>query len=228
MKTGIEFDTETVFRAEFSKALDKEVRKSGWALEDWFWSGRQKPETSVEWWDENGPAVAQNYIDWYENEPDASIWITPDGRPAIELDLTVNFGDIPVRMQIDQVLKLGSALVVVDLKGSVKAPDSLRQIGLYACGIELMGWPRPRYGAYILPRDPVKLFKRPVPLDGPQYSISYLARELAMFERGRQAGVFPANPGRACGRCGVAHACLAAGGARAKDLDPSHPHFRAR
>jgi putative RecB family exonuclease len=223
MKTGIDFDAETVFSYELSKAWAIEENKSGFKLEDWYWSGRQKPETSMEWWQANGAALVRNYIDWYETHPDVRVWTTPDGQPAIELELTVQFGEIPVKMAIDQVLLMGSALVVVDLKTSAKAPENPRQLGIYACGIEKKYGIRPKYGAYFLPRDPMRYFQRPVCLDEPQYGIEYLTKEFAMMEKGRSEGIFVANPGRACGRCGVAHACLAAGGAQARKLDPAHP-----
>lgn len=217
-----DFDVKEVFEHEFEEAVCNEAEKSGFALEDWFYSGRMKPENSVAWWDENGPVLAQRYIDWYESHDDVTVWITPDGKPAIELELRVKFGDTEVVMAIDQVLRMGTALVVTDLKTSAKAPESFRQLGIYACGIELAYGIRPKYGAYFLPRDEVP-FQRPVDLSSPQYSIAYFTREFAMFEQGVSEGIFPANPGRSCGRCSVAHACLAVGGAQSRQFDPAHP-----
>ena len=116
------FNAGDVFKDEFDVALGREQDKSGFRLEDWFYSGRQKPENSRDWWYENGPGLAQRYIDWYESHDDVTVWITPDGKPAIELELRVKFGEIEVVMAIDQVLKMGTALVVTDLKTSAKAP----------------------------------------------------------------------------------------------------------
>ena len=217
-----DFNAADVFGYEFDAAIDRERDKSGFALEDWFYSGRMKPENSVAWWDENGPALAQRFIDWYEAHPDVTVWITPDGKPAVELELRVKFGNTEVVMAIDVILKMGTALVVTDLKTSAKAPESSRQLGIYACGVELMGWPRPKYGAYFLPRSETP-FDRPVDLSAPQYSIDYFTREFQMFEQGVKAGIYPANPGRSCGRCSVAHACLANGGKDARQYDPAHP-----
>lgn len=216
------FNAGDVFKDEFTNAIIREREKSGFKVEDWFYSGRMKPENSIAWWDENGPALAQRYIDWYESHDDVTVWITPDGYPAVELELEVKFGDITVKMAIDQVLKMGTALVVIDLKSSAKAPESPRQLGIYACGIELAYGIRPKYGAYFLPRDEVP-FQRPVELSGHQYSLAYFEREFAMAERAIQEGIFPANPGRSCGRCSVAHACLAVGGKDARQYDPAHP-----
>ena len=224
MKTGIDFDAEAVFLQEFNAALATEQDKSGFALDDWYWSGRQKPENAVAWWLANGPALVQRYIDWYESHEDVKVWMTPDGNPAIELELQVNFGSIPVKMAIDQVLLMGSALVVIDLKTSAKAPESARQLGIYASGIELAYGIRPKYGAYFLPKDEPP-FQKPIDLSAPQYGIRYLEREFQLAEKGITDGIFVANPGRPCGRCGVAHACLANGGAQARKLDPAHPSF---
>lgn len=218
------FDAKAVFAAEFDAAIGRERDKSGFALEDWFWSGRQKPENSVAWWQENGPGLVQRYIDWYEAHDDVTVWIAPDGKPAVELELRAMFGEVEVVMAIDQILKMGTALVVTDLKTSAKAPESPRQLGIYACGVELAYGIRPKYGAYFLPRDDVP-FQKPYDLGARQYSVDYFTREFAMVEQGIREGIYPANPGRSCGRCSVGHACLANGGAKAREFDPAHPHF---
>jgi len=222
-----EFDVAAVFREELDRAVADEVSKSGFALEDWFIAGRQRDgHEAVAWWHENGPAMVESFIDWWEHNPDIDVWVTPDGVPAIELSLDVRFGSIPFRGYVDLVLKIGTALVVVDLKTSAKVPASYRQLGFYASGIELAYGIRPRYGTFFMNRgigrsDPKTFFQRPVDLGVPQYSIAYLTRELEQFEQGIQAGVFPSNPGESCARCGVAYACTAAGGAKARQLDPN-------
>jgi putative RecB family exonuclease len=223
-----QFDVAQVFAAEFDKAVQEEVRKSGFPVAEWFWSGRRSPEEDVAWWHENGPAMVDAFVEWWDHNPDIEIWTTPDGVPAIELPLDVMFGSVPVKMVLDLVLKIGTALVVVDLKTSAKVPVTPRQLGIYASGIELKYGIRPRYGTYFMNRgigrqEPKTFFQRPVDLGVPQYSAAYLTRELEQFEQGIKAGVFPSNPGDHCGRCGVAYACTAAGGHRARELDPNWP-----
>lgn len=225
-----EFDVNAVFQAELAKAVADEVKHSGFELSDWMTAGRQKDgHEAVAWWQENGPEMAQNFIDWYEMNPDIAVWVTPDSIPAIELPIEVMFGSVPYRGYVDLVLQIGTALVVMDLKTSAKVPASYRQLGFYASGIELAYGIRPRYGTFFMnrgtgPRNgPKTFFQRPVELSAPQYSIAYLTQELEQFERGVQAGVFPANPGDNCGRCGVSYACTATGGAKAKQFDPNYP-----
>lgn len=224
-----QFDTEAVFRTALEVAVADEVRQSGFPLDDWFTAGRQKDgHEAVAWWKVNGPAMVQSFIDWYESNDDVSVWVTPDGIPAIELPVEVMFGTVPVRGYIDVVLQVGTALVVTDLKTSAKVPTTPRQLGIYACALEIQYGIRPRYGTWFMNRgigraDPKTYFQRPIELDRPQYSIAYLTAEFEAAERGIQAGIFPANPGESCTRCGVAYACTETGGYKAKQLDPHYP-----
>lgn len=225
------FDVAAVFAEELAKATQAETERSGFPVDDWFWAGPRNGQRSLEWWEEpeHGPQYVQNFIDWWEYNPEAEIWRTPDGTPAIELPLEAMFGDVLVRGYLDLGITLGTALVVVDVKSSAKAPVNYRQLGIYASLVELMYGIRPRYGAYFMVRGvgpkgkPPTFFLRPVELDRPQYSIPYLTAEFASAERGIQAGAFPAKPGDNCGRCGVAYACTEVNGDRAYELDPHYP-----
>lgn len=226
------FDVAAVFREEMDKAVASEVEHSGFQPEDWFGSGPKAGPEAIAGWYETGPELVSNFIDWYELNPDIEVWDTPDGIPAIELPLTVNFGHVEVRMVIDAVFQVGTALVVTDFKTSAKVPLAPRQLAIYACGLELKYGLRPRYGTYFMnrgtgPRNgPKRFFQQPIELDRPQYSIEYLTREFEMAERGIQNGVFPANPGDGCGRCGVSYACTEVSGGQAKRLDPNYPKGR--
>lgn len=214
------FDATQVFLDEFQAAIQIEEAESGYPVSEWFGSGRSTPQKDVEDWLTRGPECLQSFIDWFE-QSQAKVWITPDGIPAIELELMAYFGDIPVHIRPDFVLQLGSALVVVDGKTSARVPATLRQLGLYASGIELVYGIRPKYGAHFMfrgtgpkgcPPEKLTYFQRPVPLDGYQYSVPYLTKQIQMFNRARSQGIFIANPGEECRRCGVAQACPEAGG----------------
>lgn len=223
-----DFDVAAVFAEELARAVQDEERKSGFPASDWFWSGRMSGPEAIAWWELNGPGFCRNFVDWWEHNPDLSVWVTPDGQPAIELPLNVNFGSVPVRGYVDLVVQAGTALIVVDLKSGARAPANMRQLAVYASGIELAYGVRPRYGSFFMARgagrsEPKTFFTRPVELSAPQYGIQYLTGELEQFERAVQAGVFPANPGDNCGRCGVAYACTEVGGYKARELDPNYP-----
>lgn len=223
------FDWDGVFQEEFTKAVNKDAARSGFEPDTWFVPGRGKTQREP-WWRENGPQYAASFGEWFESTPDAKVWVAPDGRPAIELELRVSFGGIPVVMYVDLILMLGSALVVTDFKSSAKEPADLKQQGFYACGVELFyGKPyRPKYGTHFMCRgqdmgdgEPRRYFMPPQPLDAYRYSVPYFTRQLEMLNRGVDAGVFPANPGDFCRICGVNYACDAVGGADA-------PNFRAK
>jgi len=224
------FDVAAVFREEFTRAIEREVSKSGFELDTWFQAGPRPVSYSIEKWMADGPGYVQNFIDWYESHEDIGVWITPNGAPAIELGIKTLFGEIPVQMYIDLVLDIKGTLVVVDLKSGAKAPDSLRQLAIYAGGVEQVYGIRPRYGAYFMHRGLTKkgettYFQRPVPLDAPQYSVPYLTRELETFDLAVDAGIFLANPGDQCNRCSVAQACTEVGGDLARRYDRSHPEY---
>lgn len=206
------FDAAAVFLAEFDSRLTEQAAKSGLPVGDWQNTGRRKPETDIEFWRQNGPGLVQRYIDWFEANDDISVWVTPDGIPAIELPLTVAFGQVDVKVVIDQVLKVGSALVVTDLKSGTTIPESRQQLGIYASALEIHYGIRPRYGSWWMPQkeDPF----RPVPLDGYEFSVEFLTKEIAMFDKAVRSGIFIANPGKQCYRCGVAAACPALGNRR--------------
>ena len=217
-----DFPWDEVFQEEFTRAVKKDAAKSGFEPDTWFVPGRGNTQREP-WWREQGPQFAASFGEWFEATPDARVWIAPDGRPAIELELRVNFGGIPVVMYVDLILKLGSALVVTDYKSSAKEPSSLTQQGFYACGVELAYGKqyRPRYGTHFMCRGieqkdgSKRYFMPPQPLDDYRYSIPYYTRQLEMLDRADRGGIFLPNPGDHCRVCGVNHACEAVGGADA-------------
>lgn len=229
-------DVDELFRRNLDWAFREELSNTTFAPEDWFTAGRGKGE-DLAWWIDNGAAIVWNFIRWYEANPDFRIWTAPDGRPAIELDLTVNFGSVPVRMVIDSVFQVGRgpnpALVVTDFKSGSTKPKGARQVAIYACGLEREYGIRPRYGSYFMCRgtgkDPESLtyFQPVTELSAPQYSYDYLANEFMRFDMAKRQGLFLASPGESCRRCGVAHACIEVNGEEASRLDPNYPRKAA-
>lgn len=232
------FDPAAVFYAEFEQALDADVERSGFQIEQWFRNGVTKPENAVETWRERGPESVRQFIRWYESS-DHEVWITPDGRPAIELGLSGMFGDIEVRGYVDLITISPSGLTIIDTKSGWRKPDNMQQLAMYACLIELTYGPqwRPLWGTHFMtrgtgpknkPADELTYFQPPVPLSEYRYSVEFFTRELAKFEEAVQHGVFVARPSSDCDRCGVAHACLAVGGAESHLYDPADPGWQHR
>jgi hypothetical protein len=229
-----DFDVEETFQAALSAAYVEELNNTTFEPGDWFTAGRGNGE-DISWWVANGAQLARNFITWYEASPDFHVWIAPDGRPAIELDLTVQFGEVPVRMVIDLVLQVGygasAPLIVTDLKSGSTKPKNERQLGIYACGLEREFGIRPRYGTYFMCRgtgkdkDSLTYFQPVTEMSGAQFSYEYLTVEFGQFDLGAEHGIFPAAPGESCRRCGVAYACTEVNGEQAKRLDPNYPLY---
>jgi putative RecB family exonuclease len=218
----VNFDVPGRFNREFDKAILEEVADSGFEVKDWIQIGgpATAPNAMVTKWRTMGPECVQAFIDWYESSG-YQVWITPDGRPAIELELRPMFGQIEVVMYVDLVLYKPDHLLVVDLKSGSKQPDSPQQLGMYACGVELTYGVRPYWAAYFMNRKGG--LTKPVPTLGYGMSIDFFTKQLAAAERGIEAGVFVASPGSGCAICGVSRACAAVGGDLADQYDPSHP-----
>lgn len=216
----------------FTQALDYEIGReeaeTGFSRDAWFPSG-PKGSHDRDWWAANGPGMVRNFTNWYEQSEDISVWVAPDGRPAIELGLTVQFGDVPVKMYLDLVLQIGTALVVVDLKSGAKTPDSVSQLAIYACGLELAFGReyRPRYGSFFMLRgvgrdeNNKSYFLTPVELDGYEYSVQFWTAQFTRFDKAVREEIFIAKPSEACKRCGVSYACPAVGGRWASHFDPT-------
>jgi hypothetical protein len=217
------------FQTAFDKAIADQVTQSRMPVSEWHWSGPSKPESEVERWRKLGPQVVQNYIDWYKHS-DYDVWITPDGRPAVELELDVMFGSIPVRMVIDAILVNDFHLLVQDTKSGAKVPDSgLQQVGFYACGVELAYGIRPLKGSYFMARgigSKKDIFlTEPRDLTAWELSVEFFTQQLEAMERAIEAEAFISRVGKHCNRCDVAKACAAVGGLRARDYDPDHPGY---
>jgi hypothetical protein len=223
-------DVELYFNEAFDAAIAADVESSGFPVSDWFMNGPSKPEAAIDQWRSRGPQLVRNFIEWYERS-DYEIWIAPDGRPAIELDLRPTFGDITVQMYVDLVLVSERGLTVLDLKSGSRKPTDWLQPSLYASGIELTYGIRPLYGAYFHAKgygragDPPKYLVGPMPLTAYELSVDWWTRELARTERAIDAQAFFARVGKDCDVCPVSWACTAVGGVGAERHDPDHPQY---
>jgi len=182
--------------------LESDVRAGGRA------SKANPNKEDSQWWNENGPAMVQSWVDWRNN----SGWgiASFDNEPAVEVEVNVEIGGLPVKMFIDRVMTIdpsqGQAIpnnsLVLDLKTGRTAPSSEFQLGLYATGIELAhGW-RPTWGAYWMAREGT--ISEPTTLD--HYSIEFFEDLFSQFKKAREHGVFLPNF-NACKMCSVIEYC---------------------
>ena len=91
----------------------------------------------INFWHTSGPMWVEQYIAWRKANPNWKIWTTPDGRPAIELELIPVIAGVPIKMVIDRVFEVNGQLVIVDLKTSQNTPSSTLQLGFYKLGLEV-------------------------------------------------------------------------------------------
>lgn len=206
--------------------------------DDYVATGRASAEhggkRGVSWWMEQGPIMVQRWIDW-RAEHKWSIWETPEGNPAIELELNIvlpgasslgaarqvngstspseadDVTGIPVKMFIDRLMVTPAGqLVVCDIKTG-RSPETPEQLGLYAVGIEQTFGTmfRPDWGYFW---DAQKgAHSSPQALD--LYTADYFADMYSQAVRGIQAGCFLAKPANNCKSwCGTAAYCPAVGG----------------
>lgn len=164
-------------------------------------ANKRKPE-GKEWWYTNGLEMLKNYRKWRETS-DWKIWTAPDGKPAIELNMLINFGNTPVKMALDRIMQMPDGeLVVLDLKTGSRTPSTTLQLGFYSVGIELTYGIKPKFGSYWMARK-----GEPTPVANLEwYTTDRLIRLAEMFNRARYEALFVPNISN-CSLCGYTQHC---------------------
>lgn len=202
----------TSFGAQLKEMYEREPN-------EWNWN-RSKSEP-IETWDQMGPAFIRSYIDWRKRSP-YELWTTPDGLPAIELDVSgvLPGCPVPIHGYVDRIFRdpVLDKLIDVDLKSGKKPPKTGAQFETYAAlmmvkydvvtdiGVPFMN----RKGTLGKPHDLTGVTPEAV---GAAYG--------AAWEQ-IQTGQFPANTSD-CFICDVSASCYAANGPLAHLYDPDHP-----
>jgi putative RecB family exonuclease len=129
-------DAQAIFRKSYVENTNKMLADTP-NMEYWFRSGPYDGETDIARRFEVGTEQVEKYIRYYtEQHPEQVIWITPNGEPAIELDLTVKLGDVEVRAKIDSVVvEADGEPTVRDNKTGAK-PDGPAQLKTYGVMVE--------------------------------------------------------------------------------------------
>lgn len=214
------FDVEANWSINFRHQLDKIRAKEP---NEGLW--RRTAAEGLDEWNALGPTLIQSYIDWRVRSP-WEIWTTPDGEPAIELDVS---GRLPgcepeIKAYLDRVFwdPVFKKLWVFDLKSGKRAPTTPDQFGTYSALTEV------KYGVPI--NDGVAFLNRRSEL-GRAFDLSGFTPEftgLVFTEAWEQVqrGEFEANgfPG-ACFICDVQAACHVQNGPLAALYDPSSPNY---
>lgn len=220
LEPDIGFDVERTWEHHFEREL-AEIRRREPNENKWRWS-KTEP---IPVWRDMGLQFVKAYIDWRERS-DWQIWTTPDGQPAIELDVSgfLPGCEVEIKAYLDRVFydPLFDRLVVLDLKSGkrpVKSPD---QFATYSALLEV------KYDVHATLGVP---FMNRTGGPGAPFDLSVFTPESVGAIYGEaweqiQAGDFPANgfPGE-CFICDVSAACHVQNGPLAKRYDPDHPEY---
>lgn len=181
-------------------------------------SKRWPNKENRDWWLTEGPVMVDRWLRFREASP-LDIWVTPAGRPAIELSFRLELPDLdgkpfPVYGEIDRVMvRPNGSLVVVDIKsGSTVTVDE--QVGLYRVALEQAFGVVAKFGAFWSAREGTmgELFHLN------EHDAARAAYRYGTAKAIRDRGLFVANPGRLCGSCGVRAWCYAVNGELANEV----------
>lgn len=204
----------------FNKQLD-EIRETEPNENTW----RRSQAEDIETWRRMGLQFVSAYIDWRERSP-WEIWTTPDGEPAIELDISGKLPGCPVEVKayLDRIMygPVFKKHWIVDLKTSKRPPKTAAQFETYAALVKV------KYGVQV--DDGVPFMNRKggmgKPFDLSQVTPKSVGQVYGDAWKKVQSGQFPANgfPGE-CFICDVQAACVKQNGPLAHIYDPDSPGY---
>lgn len=201
-----------LFQLQLDKAREKEPNESAW---------RRSGGDDVDAWRRMGLTLVQSYIDWRERSP-WEIWTTPDGEPAIELDISGRLPGCPVEVKayLDRIFydPIFKKYWIVDLKSGKRAPSSAAQFGVYRALVKV------KYGVDIADGAPFmnRLGRLGKVFDLTEYTPEAVGKVFGDTWKQIQAGRWPASgvKNRGCFICDVSAACAAVNGPLAPKYDP--------
>lgn len=160
------------------------------------------------WWMEHGPKMVEGWTT-FRKESGYQIWTTPQGVPAIELEMNEKVNGVPVKAILDRLMVAPTGeLVIVDIKSGSKEPSGHTQLGIYAIMVEKTFGIRPQLGSYFMARTGELM--EPTNLD--HFTENRFGQWVKGFEVAVTNNVFIPSVGFMCGTCSVRDACYAVKG----------------
>jgi len=222
-------DLPTVWRKVFNEELEKQRAKDPDQL-NWRKGGvkadNPQGEDIAHWYSVLGPSLVESYLAWRKRSS-WEIWTTPDGEPAIEMDVggsLPGMGGVEFKGYLDRIFYNPQLdqLHVVDLKTGTRKPENGVQLGIYSAAVEHR-WSTPVFtGAAFMNRKGTLAESWNLT----KYTPEYVGNNFAQLYAAIQAGAFAPHPARHCGMCDVASACYANDGPLAQQYDRGHPANR--
>jgi hypothetical protein len=168
---------------------------------------------NVSWWYENGYEFFKSWVTWRENSA-WKIWTLPNGEPAIEVSLEVEFGGIPFKGAIDRVFELENGeLIILDLKTGARTPSTDFQLEVYACMLERTYGIRPQWGCYWMARTG----QTSMAVDLSKFTLKKLDTVVAQFHKARENNIYLPNFD-GCKMCSLQEHCEYKSGEKASPL----------
>lgn len=192
------------YESLFNEAWDKEY-KQALEVEPYpvKFAAANRGKEDGEWWLKAGPRMVEAWAKFRSPDNDWQVWRTPDGTPAVELELNLKMGGAPVKMIIDRVLvNSAGELMVCDLKTGQSMPKHYLQLEFYAAGLDIVYGQRPQWGAFWMGRSGVT---SPL-IDLTARSTDNIVDIVVRFDKARHQGIFLPNVS-SCTFCDVKKAC---------------------
>lgn len=219
-------DLPAIWRTVFNEELDKQKAKDPDVL-GWRKAGIKADNPAGEdvahWYSVLGPSLVESYIAWRKRSS-WEIWTTPDGEPAIELNVggtLPGMEGVEFKGYIDRIFydPQFDALRLVDLKTGSRKPETGLQLGVYGAAVQH------RYGVAV-PTGAAFMNRKGALAEAwtlAKYTPEYVGRHFKQLFDAIQAGYFVPKVGRHCGLCDVASACYANDGPLAHLYDRDAP-----
>ena len=194
-------DAQDVFRESYSKHINEACEITP-EFNSWFASGPYRGEADVERRFGIGLQHVETYYNYYQNNPEEVIWISPAGVPGVELDFDIVLDGVLVRGFIDSIIQHGEDLIVRDIKTGNKPGDEF-QLATYAVGVNEVYNINPNKLDYFMTKTGSTVSH---PIEGwTKDKVSGMFREL---EDNITAGLFPPKPSKSvCNFCDVSDSC---------------------
>lgn len=225
--SGEPLDLQATWKRVFNETLDK-AKEADPDVLNWRRAGVKKDnpqgEDIAHWYSVLGPQLVQAYIGW-RRRANLEIWVTPDGQPAIELDVCGTLPGMPEGIEfkgfIDRIfydphLK---TLTIVDLKTGTRKPENSEQFGIYGAAVQHRYGVAVPFGAAFMNRQGSLSEAHNLS----RYTPEYVGRNFGRLHAAITAGYFNPVIGRHCGMCSVSAACYANGGPLADRFDRDFP-----
>lgn len=223
MRTSTVSDLTERWAEIWSNTIADAERRTGVNIEDWRVAGRRTKALpdgeTADFWQAEGLRQVEEYLKWFDKSG-WSIATMPDGKPGIEWEAEVVFGESHVRLIVDAIYALNHApwtdvtpdqLVVTDYKTGSRSPHTGPiQLGLYASAIEKVYGMRPKWGAIYMCRDG----RLNDLIDLTPWSIDFFEYQFGAMQAYMDTGYFPPTVSDHCGYCSYADYCAAVGGSK--------------